>query len=112
MWNTQNPNANFRLELRRSGETSWNTLGPRLTGNTYALQNLETGTAYQIRVAQVCENNLSDYSNTLRFTTQNCEEPQKITLQNVGYTAATLAFTGPPATKRITKAPTPQIPAP
>lgn len=55
--------------------STWDSIA--FTGNTVTLNNLDLCTPYRVRFSGNCSGNLSDYSDTLTFTTNGCcEAPQ------------------------------------
>ena len=68
------PNANVQywtMDYKKTSATTWTTVN-NITSPTYTLTNLSQITQYDVRLAAVCgDNNISDYTPTIQFTTTN-----------------------------------------
>ena len=60
--------GNYTFEYKKASESEW-TVVSNLTANTYELSNLESFTAYNVRVKAVCGADLASTYKTASFTT-------------------------------------------
>ena len=66
-WEAEEGQTVWQVEYKKSDASAWTAV--EATENPYTLENLEVYTAYDIRVATKCEDNLSKYSNVVSIKT-------------------------------------------
>lgn len=66
-WEAEEGQTAWQLEYKKSAESAWNAI--EVTENPYTLENLEVYTAYDIRIAAKCGENISKYSNVVSIKT-------------------------------------------
>ena len=66
-WEAEEGQTTWQVEYKKSAESDW--IAVEATENPYTLANLEIYTAYDIRVATKCGENISKYSNVVSIKT-------------------------------------------
>ena len=66
-WEAEEGQTTWQVEYKKSAESDW--IAVEATENPYTLANLEVYTAYDIRVATKCGENISKYSNVVSIKT-------------------------------------------
>ena len=66
-WEAADDQTVWQLEYKKSASSEW--IPVEVTENPYTLENLDVYTAYDVRVAAKCDENISKYSNVVNFKT-------------------------------------------
>ena len=96
-WNASSEQSHWTL-------TVWNTAGSTdydVTGNAaFTVTGLTQNTAYNAAVKAVCGNGAaeSEYSDTIQFTTDNCEQVTGVTVNNITENSAVVSWQAATAT--------------
>ena len=96
-WNASSEQSHWTL-------TVWNTAGSTdydVTGNAaFTVTGLTQNTAYNAAVKAVCGNGdaESEYSDTIQFTTDNCEQVTGVTVNNITENSAVVSWQAATAT--------------
>lgn len=72
------------------GATTWDSIA--FTGSTVSLSNLALCNQYRVRFASVCNGTLSDYSDTLEFTSEGCCDAPTPTFNVLGNTDISISW--------------------
>jgi hypothetical protein len=93
-WNAVTGAANYTVQFKTNSSTVWQTAGTATT-NTYTINSLSAGTAYNWRVKANCS---TGYSATATFTTLTgggggtCNPPATLTNNTVGPNSAVISW--------------------
>jgi len=74
-WNAVSNAENYRVQYKKSSDTSWRTALDDPRSTPYTVTGLDAATAYDFRVAAWNSNGLGDYSSPISVTTNDYSKP-------------------------------------
>ena len=91
-WQAVNNAVSYKLEYKTENSSTWSA--PQFAVSTNkTLNNLTSGTTYEVRMRTTCSSGNSTYSEIISFTTPtDCTAPQNVTATNVTGNSATISW--------------------